>query len=158
MLIEKELEQALIGELSAQLSAVQFVGSRSVAEEGQVLTEREDVDSVIAIGTGYRTHEAFSLPMIDIKVTISVCTRVEQDPTGQKHEQIIEKLSDILSLWHFNGFLMEQKLSGSQFVAGELRMTGGTGRTQDKVNSIWSESLTFEIRGTQKFNNSTLAD
>lgn len=32
MLIEKELEQALIGELSAQLSAVQFVGSREVAE------------------------------------------------------------------------------------------------------------------------------
>ena len=158
MLIEKELEQKLVSLLSSQISRVQFVGSRDIAEDGQVITENEDVDSVIAIGTGYRTHEAFSLPMIDVRVTIAVCTRVEQDPTGQKHEQIIEKLSDILSLWHFNGTLMEQHLSGSQFVAGELRITGGTGRTFDKTNSIWSESLTFEIRGSQKFNNQTLLD
>ena len=155
MIIERELENKLISELSALFEDdnIQFVGSRSVTEDGKLLTEKDNVKTIIAVGTGYRSHDAFSLPMIDIKVSLVICTRIELDPTATYHENLIEKLTDVLSYWHFKGVEMEYKLSTEKFVAGELRLTGGSGRITDKTNNVWSDTINFEIRGTQIFNN-----
>lgn len=46
---------------------------------------------------------------------------------------------------------MSDTLTTEQFLAGELRMDGGTNRTYDAMTGTWSETLTFTIRGAEKF-------
>ena len=46
---------------------------------------------------------------------------------------------------------MSDALTTEQFLAGELRMDGGTNRTYDTMTGTWSETLTFTIRGAERF-------
>ena len=46
---------------------------------------------------------------------------------------------------------MTNELSSEKFFAGELRMDGGTGRIVDKTNRLWTETIQFSIRGSEKF-------
>lgn len=42
-------------------------------------------------------------------------------------------------------------LTTEKFLCSELRMDGGTGRIQDKANSIWNETISFTVAGAQIF-------
>lgn len=85
-------------------------------------------------------------------MSVSVMTRSEMDPTSEKHDKIIETIADMLSRWHKFGEEMSQVFTTDKFLAGELRMDGGTARTYDSTTGTWSETLTFTIRGAEKFN------
>ena len=78
-------------------------------------------------------------------------TRSELDPTSEYHDSVVERIVTLLSRWHKYGQEMSDALTTEQFLAGELRMDGGTNRTYDTMNSTWSETLTFTIRGSEKF-------
>ena len=84
-------------------------------------------------------------------MSITVMTRSELDPTSEYHDHVVESIADLLSRWHKYGEEMSTALTTEKFLAGELRMDGGTNRTYDTTNSTWSETITFSIRGSEKF-------
>ena len=52
--------------------------------------------------------------------------------------------------WHKYGDEMCGVFSTPDFLAGELRMDGGTTQTKDKDNKTWSDVLNINIRGSEK--------
>lgn len=84
-------------------------------------------------------------------MTISILTRTELDPTSSKHDAIVEAIADLLSRWHKYGDEMSTALTSEKFLAGELRMDGGTARVFDSTNATWQETISFSIRGSEKF-------
>lgn len=106
---------------------------------------------MVAVAVGFRTHDNFSLTPISVPVTIALTTRAEMDATGEAHEKVLEVIADLLSEWHKDGVTMTSALSSGKFFAGELRMNGGSGKQFDSARSIWIESITFTIRGSERF-------
>ena len=84
-------------------------------------------------------------------VSISMMTRTELDPTMEAHDKLVEAVVNLLSRWHKYGDEMSAALTTDKFLAGELRMDGGTSRTYDSMTGTWNETLTFTIRGSEKF-------
>lgn len=154
MLIEKELEQKFVDALSAmpELSSWQIVTSRRTTTD-DTLVEEDGYNGVIAVAAGFREHDAFSLTPLNIPVSISLVTRVEEDHTAQKHEAAIELIVNQLSYWHKFGGAMQNALSTTKFTAGELRMTGGTGRQYLKEDAVWQDVVNMNIRGAEIFTN-----
>lgn len=152
MILEAKLEENILSafEQIPELSVCQFVTSRQTMNNGEVMDE-EGKDAIVAINSGYRTNDSFSLSPITVPVAVVLMTRVEKDPTGQLHETLVEKIADKISYWHKFGQQMTEDLSGSKFMAGELRMTGGSGRVFDKQNKIFKDSFQFDIRGSEIF-------
>ena len=153
MIIERQLENAFIATLSAMpdLSAAQIVGSRTVAPTGQTKEENDTATTVVAVACGFRQNDAFSLSPVTMPLTISIVTRAELDPTSESHDKVVEAIADLLSRWHKYGDEMSEALTTSKFLAGELRMDGGSARVYDKTNAAWQETLSFSIRGAEKF-------
>lgn len=134
-----------------ELSCAQIVGSRTVAPQGETKEEEDTAKTVVAVACGFRQNDAFSLSPITMPLTISILTRVELDTTSEEHDRIVEAIADLLSRWHKYGEEMSQALTTDKFFAGELRMDGGTARIFDPTNATWSESISFSIRGSEKF-------
>lgn len=153
MVIERMLEDAVISALSALdgLDGAQIVGSRSVAPQGQTKEEEDQASSIVAVACGFRQNDAFSLTPITMSMSISIMTRAELDPTSEKHDEIVEAVADLLSRWHKYGNEMQEALSNEKFLAGELRMDGGSARIYDSTTATWSETISFSIRGAEKF-------
>ena len=147
MIIEALIEQSIIDALQSEFGDdVQLVGSR-------LETKIEDADkkTIIAVASGFRTHDAFSLSLVNVPVAISIATRVEGDAQSQEHNATVEKIVDILVDWHKHGDIMESALSNEKFLAGELRMDGGTTQTFDRDRMIWTDAININIRGSEKF-------
>ena len=153
MIIERQLENAFMSTLSAMpdLSAAQIVGSRTIAAAGQTKSEDSTAPTIVAVACGFRQNDAFSLSPISMPMSITIMTRSELDPTSEYHDTVVESIADLLSRWHKYGEEMSEALTTEKFLAGELRMDGGTNRVYDTTNSTWSETLTFTIRGSEKF-------
>ena len=154
MLIEKELERLVVERLEAleALKRVEVVGSRQASSTGIVKGEHSnDVDAVVAVSTGFRSHDNFSLTPVSIPLTIAITSRVEMDATGAAHEDILSAIADLLSHWHKDGNAMSEALSFEDFYAGELRMDGGSGKQFDTNRSAWVETINITVRGTQRF-------
>ena len=153
MIIERQLENAFMSTLSAMsdLSAAQIVGSRTIAAAGQTKSEDSTAPTVVAVACGFRQNDAFSLSPISMPMSITIMTRSELDPTSEYHDTVVESIAALLSRWHKYGDEMTDALTTEKFLAGELRMDGGTNRVYDTTNSTWSETLTFTIRGSEKF-------
>ena len=154
MILEKELEDKFISQLSTitELSSCQFVGSRQTGsndEEG--IVDKDDVDTIIAIHTGYRQNDAFSLSPITVSMSMQITTRLERDKSGQKHEAVVEAISDKLSYWHKYSATFTDTFDLSKMFCGELRMNGGSGRSMDDTNGIWTESISFAVRGSERY-------
>ena len=64
---------------------------------------------------------------------------------------MVEVVADLLSRWHKFGEEMSEVMTSEKFFAGELRMDGGGYRTYDSTTGTWTETLTFSIRGAEKF-------
>lgn len=147
MIIEALIEQSIIDALHSELGDdVQLVGSR-------LETKVEDADkkTIVAIASGFRNHDAFSLSLINVPVAISVATRVEGDAQSQEHNETVEKIVDLLVNWHKDGEAMGEALSNRKFLAGELRMDGGTTQTYDREHMCWTDAININIRGAEKF-------
>ena len=84
-------------------------------------------------------------------VSITIMSRTELDPTSEKHDKVVETIADLLSRWHKYGEAMSEVFTSDKFLAGELRMDGGSNRTYDTTTSTWSETINFSIRGAEKF-------
>ena len=147
MIIEALLEQSIIDALQSELGDdVQLVGSRL-----QTKVEDSDKKTIVAVASAFRNHDAFSLSLINVPVAISVATRVEGDAQSQEHNATVEKIVDILVGWHKDGEAMEEALSNRKFLAGELRMDGGTTQTYDREHMCWTDAININIRGAEKF-------
>ena len=88
---------------------------------------------------------------MNVPVAISIATRVEGDAQSQEHNATVEKIVDILVDWHKHGDIMESALSNEKFLAGELRMDGGTTQTYDREHMCWTDAININIRGAEKF-------
>ena len=148
MIIEAMLEQSIIDALQEELwnADVQIVGSR-------LGTKIEDADkkTIVAVASGFRAHDAFSLTLINVPVAISIATRVEGDAQSQEHNATVEKIVDLLVGWHKDGQAMSDALTSWKFLAGELRMDGGTTQTFDRERMIWTDIVNITIRGAERF-------
>ena len=122
----------------------------------QIVTSRSGVKveknyrTYIAVACGFRQNDAFSLTPITLSAALTVVTRIEQDSTSEKHDLVVEAVADLLSHWHRNGHEMEQMLSSDKFLAGELRMDGGSARMLDQNTKTWQDTIQFSIRGAEK--------
>lgn len=124
MLLEQELEQNLVdafGALDPLSDGVQLIGSRLGDK-----TERDDVKTIVAVSSAFRTHDAFSLSPITVRVGISIVTRGELDATSKRHNEVVEAIVNQLSFWHKDGVAMQNALSSRKLMAGELRIDSGT--------------------------------
>ena len=147
MIIEALLEQSIIEALRSELgNDVQLVGSRL-----QTKVEDADKKTIVAVASAFRNHDAFSLSLVNVPVAISVATRVEGDAQSQEHNVAVEKIVDMLVNWHKHGDIMESALSNEKFLAGELRMDGGTTQTYDREHMCWTDTININIRGAEKF-------
>lgn len=148
MILEAMLEEKLVGELSAlpELSGAQIIGSRLEQK-----TESAEAGSVVAVASGFRQNDAFSLSPINVPVTITVVTRVEDDARSSRHNEIVEAVADRLSYWHKFQDDMTEALTTRKFAAYELRMDGGSTQTFDDALRVWSDSMNVTIRGAEKF-------
>lgn len=135
----------------SELSCAQIVGSRTVAPQGETKEEEDTAKTIVAVACGFRQNDAFSLSPITMPLSISILTRVELDTTSEEHDRIVEAIADLLSRWHKYGDEMSQALTTEKFFAGELRMDGGTARIFDPTKATWSETISFSIRGSEKF-------
>lgn len=153
MMIERQLEKDLVDAFKEmpELADAQVVGSREVAQAGKTKSEEDTKASVVAVACGFRQNDAFSLSPITLAVSVTVMTRVELDSTSEVHDRAVEAIADKLSYWHKYGNEMSEVFTNDKFFAGELRMDGGTARTYDDMNSTWTETLSFSIRGSEKF-------
>ena len=135
MIIERQLENTFMSTLSAMsdLSAAQIVGSRTIAASGHTKSEDSTAPTIVAVACGFRQNDAFSLTPITMSMSITVMTRTELDPTSEGHDTVIEAIADLLSRWHKDGNAMSEALTSEKFLAGELRMDGGTARTYDSM-------------------------
>lgn len=154
MTLETQIENRLIEKLGEmqELSACQIVGSRQIAAtDTQTIADDVSADTVIAIHTGYRQHDAFSLSPITVPITIAMSTRIEKDKSGRRHESVFEAVSDQLSYWHkfSDDFTSDFTLPG--VFCGEIRMTGGSGRSFDQTDDVWTDTIQFSIRGSEKY-------
>lgn len=147
MIIEALLEQSIIEALRSELgNDVQLIGSRLMDT-----TEDADKKTIVAVASAFRNHDAFSLSLINVPIAISIATRVEGDAQSSEHNATVEKIVDLLVNWHKNGAVMEEALSNEKFLAGELRMDGGTTQTFDRERMIWTDAININIRGAEKF-------
>lgn len=152
MIIEALLEQSIIDALQSELgNDVQLVGSRR-----ETKVEDADKKTIVAVASGFRNHDAFSLSLINVPVAISVATRVEGDAQSQEHNEVVEKIVDILVDWHKYGEAMSDALTNEKFLAGELRMDGGTTQTFDREMMIWTDTININIRGSEKLKDKAL--
>lgn len=76
---------------------------------------------------------------------------MELDTNSEEHDRIVEAVANLLSRWHKFGNEMSEALTSDKFFAGELRMDGGTARVFDTTNATWYETISFSIRGSEKF-------
>lgn len=75
MIIEAQLESKMVQQLGTVLgNDVQIVGSRL-----QQKVEDAGKRTVVAVASGFRTHDAFSLTLINVPIAISIVTRIEGD-------------------------------------------------------------------------------
>lgn len=146
MIIETELENALAAAFAPLLPADAALVRSRAAE-----TEADASSCVVAVATGFRSHEAFSLPMISVAVNLTVATRIDRDPDGDTHEKVVEALSAKLERWHFKPNEFAAALALSRFEPGELRLTGGSGRVLSRESAVWTETLSFQIVGSEVF-------
>lgn len=149
MLLEQELEQNLVdafGALEPLSDGVQIIGSRLGDK-----TERDDTKTIVAVSSAFRTHDAFSLSPITVRVGISIVTRGELDSTSQRHNEVVEAIVNQLSFWHKDGVSMQNALSSRKLMAGELRIDSGTAQVYDRTNNIWTDTIGFAIRGAERF-------
>lgn len=155
MQIEQKLESD-IGNVFEQMfehdNDVQILLSRSVSKK----IENTDKSTIISIASNFRQNDAFSLSPITINVSIAILTRIENDPEGEKHSMIVDRISRTISRWHKFGNEMSAIFSTDDFFAGELRMDGGTPRTMDSITHTWSESIQISFRGSERFNNENI--
>lgn len=148
MILEAQLEEKFIENLSTLLSNdVQFIGSR-LEDKTEAATEK----SILAIATGFRTHDNFSLSPVTIPITFTLCTKVEVDETSENHNSILETLINKLSYWHKHGDEMTDDLSVEKCKCYELKIDGGTSQKYDKANHIWTDTINISIRGAEIFN------
>lgn len=149
MILEAMLEQSIIEAFRGLhwQNDIQIAGSRLPDTH----SEEAYSNPIIAVASGFRNHDAFSLSLVNVPVAISIVTRVEGDAQSQEHNASVEKIVDLLVYWHKNGEAMSNALSSEKFLAGELRMDGGTTQTFDRQRMIWTDTININIRGAEKF-------
>lgn len=152
MLIEQTLEATIATKLAAltALADAEVIASRSPSAAGFVKGETDtDAKQVIAVSLGLRQHDNFTLPTVNISGSVAISTRAELCPTGAEHETAVEAIAKLFSDWHRDGSSFSTDTSiANEFFSAELRMDGGSGKTFDDQRGIWTESISFTIRGT----------
>ena len=158
MMLERQLEIDIATELSAELSALPELSCSQIVCSRSGSKNETQSPATIAVACGFRQNDAFSLTPITVNSTIAVVTRTETDLESETHDLAVETIANKLSYWHKYGVPMAEALSNECFLAGELRMDGGSARTFDSMTNTWRDTLNFSIRGAEIYPDPTLSD
>ena len=82
---------------------------------------------------------------------MTIVTRVEDDAGQERHNAVVEAISDKLSYWHKVGNAMQDALTTASCIANELKMDGGSESTYDDMQHIWTDTINISIRGAEIF-------
>lgn len=158
-MIEQALEAKVLAEIKHAIEAfddklqisVEYIGARQPAAAGYVKAEKDSsADVFIAVAMGFRAHDAFSLPTINISGAVTISTRIEKNKNGAAHEDIMNILAKLFSAYHSDVDSFSETFSDPEFYATELRLDGGSGKSFDSARSAWTESFNFTVRGAIK--------
>lgn len=151
MLIEANIEERLIAAIKSAIAdePVTVIGSRQVASAGYVKGETDAATpAVIGIAVGFRQNDAFTLSPISVACQVSIVTRVESDPTGGINDRLTEAVADLLQTWHDDAQGAADAFADiPRYHFGEIRLDGGTGKSYDDAKNVWTESVSFALRG-----------
>lgn len=86
-----------------------------------------------------------------MNLALVVITRTETDVQSDIHDKVVEAIADRISYWHKYGNELSPIFSNEKFLAGELRMDGGSARSFDTMTNTWRDTFNFSIRGAEKF-------
>lgn len=86
-----------------------------------------------------------------MNLALVVITRTETDVQSDTHNEVVEAIADKISYWHKYGNELSSIFSNEKFLAGELRMDGGSARSFDSMTNTWRDTFNFSIRGAEKF-------
>ena len=148
MLIERTIEENMRGAFAAVLPDAEVIASRSPAAAGYVKGEADSSASqIVAVSLGARQYDEFSRSTLNFTGAITLSTRVEMCPTGEEHEDALEEILSLLTYWHSDAEAMTDALSCDGFYAAGLRLDGGQGKTFDRQAGVWTETISFTLRG-----------
>lgn len=148
MLTEKEIEAKIVDAIKAlNLEGVAVIGSRQSSAASTVKGENANASAVVVVALGFRANDSFSLPTANLSGSIALSTRIERSANDALHDEILSSLASLLATWHAHGVEFSAALSTEDFFATEFRLDGGSGKTIDRSERVFEESINFTIRG-----------
>ena len=151
MLIERDLESAIIADVAKAAPDFEVVGSWAPCASGLVKGERRtDTKGIIAVAVSPRSHDAFTLPTVTVGGNLQIAVRLEQCPTMAEASEMYERVLALFDGWHYDADAFSSRFSTDSFFAAGLMLTGGDSVSFDEAEKSWIVSLGFQVRGTVK--------
>lgn len=150
MLIERDIETKIKDKLVDVINDefVEVISSWQPSDSDSIKGENnKESHSIVSIFISPRTHDAFSLPTVNMNGMIALDCRVEQCPTMKEVSEIYEKISDLMDDWHYDATKFSEEISTDDFYATEIMLTGGDKVVFDRNQDVWTVSIGFTIRG-----------
>lgn len=148
MLTEKAIEAKIVDAIKAlNLKGVAVIGSRQSSAASTVKGEDANAKAAIVVALGFRSNDSFSLPTANLSGSIALSTRIEASANDALHDEILSSLAALLAHWHSHGVEFSAALSTEDFFATEFRLDGGSGKSFDRSDRNFEESINFTIRG-----------
>lgn len=149
MLMEQELEAKFVHHFETiQFPAsVQVIGSRQPSAAATVKGEYGDASAVLVVTLGFRSNDSFSLPTANVSGKVELSTLIESSANDSIHDAILEMVATELQSLHDLPVIFSQDFSTESFYATEFRLDGGSGKSIDRAERAFVESINFTIRG-----------
>jgi hypothetical protein len=157
IITEAEIESAIITKLqqafeSAQASSPtspaptvpRFVGSWSVAPDGEVKGTGDASPIVIAVDVEFRAYDSFCEPQADLPGSIVLTVRRDACPTGAALAYTVAPILALAHRWNEDADAMCDDLTTASFSPGGFRFSGGK-RVQSA--DVWIAPFAFTLRG-----------
>ena len=157
IITEAEIESAIITKLQQAFECVQassptspaptvprFVGSWSVAPDGEVKGTGDASSIVIAVAVGIRAYNSFCEPQADLPCSIVLTVRRDACPTGAALADTVAPILALAHRWNENVDAVCDDLTTASFCPGGFRLFGGN---REQSADVWIVSLEFTLRG-----------
>ena len=150
MFAEKEIEERIIDAISRlNIDGSQTFGSWNVSFNGDIKNlEDKSKPILISVGVGQRQYDTAQIPTANIACAIGVDVPFEVDPTGEKMNNAICRLIQILQDYQDDLCLACETFNTQHFEVAGFRLDGGSGLQRDLQRSMFSITFEFTLRGT----------
>lgn len=148
MLIESEIEAAIIAKLKTALEGVPGVrieGAWQAAADGEVKGEENPSDRVIVgVAVGAPSYETYLTPMAEIPVALAVVVRRELAPTAAEVAEVMAPIARVLLGYQFDE---PDGLSTDHFRADGVRLDPGEPPAYVAARKVWRVTRSFSVKG-----------